>query len=177
MLVCVVLSCLFLAALWSPAGKGFLSCVLCFVTFPNMSWSTLELRARLAPWNWFKPSSKIFLLTVPRRYFFCGSFMFFSVLCFSCFCVCSLLPCGHMLGMGWPLPSRHTSLNHHRFNVDSTPWRWINIESMLIQGCVSAGSALVGDVYCILLLSHVVSWSGVVLDCIVSWFLPPFILL
>ena len=31
-------------------------------------------------WNRFKPSSKIFLLTVPRRYFFCGLFMFFSVL-------------------------------------------------------------------------------------------------
>ena len=27
--------------------------------------------------NWFKPSSKIFLLTVSRRYFFCGSFVFF----------------------------------------------------------------------------------------------------
>ena len=23
---------------------------------------------------------------------------FFCVLCFSCFCVCSLLPCGHLLG-------------------------------------------------------------------------------
>ena len=30
--------------------------------------------------NGFKPSSKIFLLTFPRRYFFCGSF----VLCMSC---------------------------------------------------------------------------------------------
>ena len=27
--------------------------------------------------NRFKPSSKIFLLTVPRRCFFCGSFMLF----------------------------------------------------------------------------------------------------
>ena len=50
MLVCVVLWCLFLVALWSPAGKGLtskLSCLLCFVTFQNVSWS--ELRARLAP--------------------------------------------------------------------------------------------------------------------------------
>ena len=34
--VCVVLSCLFLAALWSPAGKGltsWLSCVLSFLVF------------------------------------------------------------------------------------------------------------------------------------------------
>ena len=28
---------------------------------------------------------------------------FFCVLCFSWFCVCSLLPCGHLLGKGWPL--------------------------------------------------------------------------
>ena len=53
--VCVVLSCMYFAALWSTAGKGltsWLSCVcvfLCFVTFPNVSWSTSELRARLAP--------------------------------------------------------------------------------------------------------------------------------
>ena len=36
MLVCVVLSCLFLAALWSPAGKGLTSWlfyVLCFPVF------------------------------------------------------------------------------------------------------------------------------------------------
>ena len=70
-----------------------------------MSWFTSELRVRLAPWNLFKPSSKIFLLTVPRRYFFCGSFAFFCVLCFSNFPVCSLLPCGHLLGKGWPLGS------------------------------------------------------------------------
>ena len=34
MLVCVLMSILFLAALWSPAGKGLislLSCVLCFL--------------------------------------------------------------------------------------------------------------------------------------------------
>ena len=29
----------------------------------------------------------------------------FCVLCFSCFHVCSLLPCGHLLGKGWPLGS------------------------------------------------------------------------
>ena len=32
-----------------------------------------------APLNWFKPSSKIFLLTVPRRYFFCGLFVLFMI--------------------------------------------------------------------------------------------------
>ena len=29
----------------------------------------------------------------------------FCVLCFSCFLICSLLPCGHLLGKGWPLGS------------------------------------------------------------------------
>ena len=61
---------------------------------PNIfaSWSTSELRVRLAPWNRFKPSSKIFLLTVPRRFFFVR--------------VCLLMPCGHLLGKDWPLGSR-----------------------------------------------------------------------
>ena len=31
----------------------------------------------LPPWNRFKPSSKIFLSTVPKRYFFCRSFVLF----------------------------------------------------------------------------------------------------
>ena len=38
-----------------------------------------------APLNRFKPSSKIFLLTVPRRCFFCGSYMLFL----SCFVMLS----------------------------------------------------------------------------------------
>ena len=57
MLVCVVL-CSFVVT-----GKGlafWLPYVLCFVTFPNVSWSTSESKVRLAPLNWFKPSSKIF---------------------------------------------------------------------------------------------------------------------
>ena len=64
-----------------------------------------------ASWNWFKPSSKIFLLTVPMRCFFCGSYMLFL----SCFCyafvhVCLLTPCGHLLIKGWPLGSRLSCL-------------------------------------------------------------------
>ena len=59
-----------------------------------------------APWNGCKPSSKIFLLAVPRRYFFCGSFMLFL----SCFCYAFVrvnlsMPCGHLLGKGWTLGS------------------------------------------------------------------------
>ena len=42
-----------------------------------------------------------FLLTVPRRRFFCGSFLLFV------FRVCQVVlqPCGHPLGNGWPLGS------------------------------------------------------------------------
>ena len=42
-------------------------------------WTKGEVAVR---WNRFKPSSKILLLTVPRRYFFCGSFVLFMT------CVC-----------------------------------------------------------------------------------------
>ena len=73
-----------------------------------VSWSTSELRASVgAPWTGFKPSSKIFLLTVPRRCFFCGSFMLvLSYFCYTFVRVCLLMPCGHLLGKGWPLSSR-----------------------------------------------------------------------
>ena len=43
---------------------------------------TSELRVRLVPCNRFKSSSKIFLLAVPRRYFFCGSFVFLCLVFF-----------------------------------------------------------------------------------------------
>ena len=72
-----------------------------------MSWSTSEIRVRLAPLNRFKPSSKNILLTVPRRYFFCGSLMFLFCLVFAMFVrVCLYVLCGHLLGKGWPLGSR-----------------------------------------------------------------------
>ena len=70
-------------------------------------WSTSELRVRLAPWNRFKPSSKIFYWP------FQGGTSFVDLLCFflSCFCyvfvrVCLYVPCGQLLGKGWPLGSR-----------------------------------------------------------------------
>ena len=54
-----------------------------------MFWSTSELRTRFATRNWFQPSNKISLLTVPRRYFFCGSFVLFMS------CVCHTSASGH----------------------------------------------------------------------------------
>ena len=78
-------------------GKGWpLGCrvryvFLCFVTFLDVFWSSSELRVRLAPWNGLSPPVNI-LLTVPRRYFFCGSFMFFCLL-FSMSLCTSVLMC------------------------------------------------------------------------------------
>ena len=66
-----------------------------------MSWSTSELRVRLAPLNWFKPSSKIFYWP------FQGGTSFVDHLCFFLFCFCyAFVLCGHLLVKGWPLCSR-----------------------------------------------------------------------
>ena len=66
---------------------------------PNIyvSWSTSELRVRLASWNWFKSSSKIFYWPFQCDTFtFCGSFMLFlSCVWFAFMRVCLLMPCGH----------------------------------------------------------------------------------
>ena len=145
MLVCVVPSCLFRVALWSPAGKGLTSwllCLLCFVTFPNVSWSTSELRARLAPWNWFRPSSKIFYWPFQS----CTSFV--DLLCF-CSALCSLCLCARpFICALWPPAGKGL-----------TSW---------LSFVVSAVS---------LLLSHWYPGSDVVLDCIDSWSLHPYLLL
>ena len=90
---CAILSvpCSLEVTCWERAD---LLAVVCVVTFQNVPCrSTLELRVRLALPNCFKSSSKIFLLTVSRQYFFCRSFcylclvfvMFASVHC--CFVV------------------------------------------------------------------------------------------
>ena len=72
-----------------------------------MSWSTSELRVRLAPLNRFKPSSKIFYWPFQVGTSFVDLLCFCSVLCLLCLCgrlfICA---CGHLLGKGWPLGSR-----------------------------------------------------------------------
>ena len=73
----------------------------------NVSWSTSELRVRLVHrLTSLNPPVNI-LLTVPRRYFFCGSFMFFpSCVCYAFVRACLCVSCGHLQGKGWPLGSR-----------------------------------------------------------------------
>ena len=44
---------------------------------------------------------------VPRRYFFCVSFMFFlSCVCYAFVRVCLFVPCDYLLGKGWRLGTR-----------------------------------------------------------------------
>ena len=65
---------------------------------------------------------------------------FLSCVCYAFVIVCLYVPCGHLLGKGWPLGSR--------------------------LRCPTVS----------LSLSHWYPWSGVVLDCIDSWSLHPFLL-
>ena len=74
---------------WYPGSGVVLDCIDSWSLHPYWIWSTSELRVRLAPWNRFKPSSKTFLLTVPKRYFFYGSFACFKS------CVCHALVSAH----------------------------------------------------------------------------------
>ena len=56
-----------------------------------------HVKVRLASLNMFKPYCDI-LLTIPRRYFFCGSFLLFIfTFVFIIPLVCSLQPCDHLL--------------------------------------------------------------------------------
>ena len=76
---------------------------------PNIyvSWSTSELRVRLAPLNRFKPSSKIFYWPFQGGTSFVDLLCFCSVLCLLYFVrVCLYVLCGHLQGKGWPLGSR-----------------------------------------------------------------------
>ena len=106
-----------------------------------MSWSTSELRVRLAPLNWFKPSSKIFYWRFQGGTSFVEFLCFCSVLCLLCLCTRLFI-----LALCSPAGKGLTS--------------WLSF-------VVSAVS---------LLLSHWYPGSGVVLDCIDSWSLHPYLL-
>ena len=108
---------------------------------PNIyvSWSTSELRLRLAPWNRFKPSSKIFYWLFQCGTSFVEFLFFLSCVCYAFVRVCLYVPCGHLLGKSWPLGSH----------------LW----------CLALS----------LSLSYWYPGSGVVLDCIDSWSLHPYL--
>ena len=106
-----------------------------------MSWSTSELRARFAPLNRFKPSSKILYWPFQGGTSFVDLLYFCSVLCLLCFCA-RLFICALWSPAGKGLTS------------------WLSF-------VVSAES---------LSLSHWYPGSGVVLDCIDSWSLHPYLL-
>ena len=58
-----------------------------------MSWSTSELRVRLAPLNRFKPSSKIFYWPFQGGTSFVDLLCFCSVLCLLCLYMCFVVTC------------------------------------------------------------------------------------
>ena len=110
---------------------------------PNIyvSWSTSELRVRLAPLNRFKPSSKIVYWPFQGGTSFVDLLCFCSVLCLLCLCA-RLFMCALWSPAGRGLTS------------------WLSF-------VVSAVS---------LSLSHWYPGSDVVLDCIDSWSLHPYLL-
>ena len=83
---------------WERADLLAVVCVLCFVTFPNVSWSTSELRARLRGWRcktglsppvrYFTARSKAILLL--WIFFFCLAFA--MPLCVSVY-MCLVVTC------------------------------------------------------------------------------------
>ena len=77
--------CAVVSVSYSPAvscwGRADLSPVV-FVVFRHFPTCVLVHIRTKGEAGWFKPSSKIYLLTVPRRYFFCGSCVLFI------YCVC-----------------------------------------------------------------------------------------
>ena len=106
-----------------------------------MSWSTSELRVRLAPLNRFKPSSKISYWPFQGGTSFVDLLCFCSVLCLLCLCA-RLFICALWSPAGKGLTS------------------WLSF----VVSTVS------------LSLSHWYPGSGVVLDCIDSWSLHPYLL-
>ena len=107
-----------------------------------MSWSTSELRVRLALLNRFKPSSKIFYWPFQGGSSFVDLLCFCSVLCFLCLCA-RLFICALWSPVGKGL----------------TSWLSFVVSSVSLS------------------LSHWYPGSGVVLDCIDSWSLHPYLLL
>ena len=128
-----------------------------------MSWSTSKLRVKLTPWNRFKPSNKIFLLTVPRWYFFCGSFMFFLSCVYCAFLrVCLFVPCGHLLGKGWPLGSRFVVSNCEVVTFQLVSW--VRCDTWLYRFLAFAPLCSLDKIYDIFSLISIVVSEALILS-------------
>ena len=106
--VCCVVVSVLCSLVVTCRERADLLAVMCVVFSCVLSLSQMcPCPARLAPWNWFKPSSNIFLLTVPSRYFFCGSFVLFMSCDFHAFApvhCCLVVTCwerAYLLALVW----------------------------------------------------------------------------
>ena len=72
-----------------------------------MSWSISDLRVLLAPWNMFKHSSKMIFTNRSKAVLLLWILFVIYVSRLSLFYrfECSLQPCDHLLGKGWPIGS------------------------------------------------------------------------
>ena len=72
-----------------------------------MSWSTSELRMRLAHTEPSLSPLVKYLTDLSKAVLFLWIIYVISVLfCYAFMHICLLMPCGHLLGKGWPLGSR-----------------------------------------------------------------------
>ena len=159
---------------------------------PNIyvSWSTSELRVTLAPWNRFKPSSKnftdrskaILLLWIFYGFFFC--LVFAMPLCESVY-MCLVVTCWERADLlalvcgvfcefvTFPLVSW--------VRCGTWLYRFLIFATLLLCGhLLGNGWPLGSRLWCLtvsLSLSHWYPGSGVVIDCIDSWSLHPYLLL
>ena len=97
---CAVMSvsCSLGATCWERADLLAIVFVV-FCHFPKSVLVHIRIKGEVCAVKLVQALHKLFLLTVTRRYFFCGSYVLFM----SCVChafVCSLLPYGHLLRKG-----------------------------------------------------------------------------
>ena len=72
-----------------------------FYHFPKYILVRIRIKGEAGAVKLVKALLTNILLTVPRRFFFCGSFMgFLSCVCYAFVRVCLYVHCGHLLGKG-----------------------------------------------------------------------------
>ena len=136
-----------------------------------VSWSTSKLRVRLAPLNRFKPSNKIFFWPFLGGTSFVDLLCFCSVLCLLCLCV-RLFICALWSPAGKGLTSWLSFVVSNCEFVTFPLISWVRCGTSLHRYLIFAPLLT-------LCFGYFPIWyhgSGVVLDCIDSWSLPPFIL-